>query len=304
MDLFQGILPFVHTAEERSFRRAAERLGVTPAAVSKAVAKLEDDLGVRLLNRTSRRVALTPEGALFLERCREAVAHLKAGREAVAEAQRTPKGSLAVTLPFILGRLVVPSLAKLSSRYPALSFRLKLTDRFSKLVDDSIDVAVRIGDLEDSSLVSRRLRRTRWVTLASPAYLARHGAPKTPGDLEDHNCLKFLAPRGKTHEWSFQDGAQSRASVAKTSGNLEIDQGELLLDAAVAGMGLCHVLDFMVTDLVREAKLVEVLSDYAAEGPAIRALCLPGRKSSPKVRALLDFLAEELRRDALDPLAG
>src|SRR5262245_42226211 len=143
MDLFAGVLPFVYTADERSFRRAAARLGVSAAAVSKAVAKLEADLGVVLLYRTSRHVSLTAEGALCLERGREAVVQLQAGRELVAEAQRAPQGPLRASIPPIFGRLLVPAIARLAARHPRLSLHLSFTDRMSRMAEEGIDVALR-----------------------------------------------------------------------------------------------------------------------------------------------------------------
>lgn len=315
-DLFVGIVPFVYAAQERSFRRAAERLGITPAAVSKAIHRLEDELGVQLLNRTTRRVEPSPEGELFLARCQEAMAQVRAGREHLSMAQRDPAGELWVSLPFILGRVMVGRLSRFLGRYPALKVHLHLTDRYSRLVDESIDVAIRVGETDDSTLVARNLMQTRWVTVAAPAYLARHGTPRRPRDLEHHNCVKFRSPRGMEVEWTFAahgapdaapddspdasiDGAaQASAQIprVKTAGNLDLDQGELLLEAAAAGLGVCQALDFMAEDAIRAGRLVEVLRDFAAEGPRIYALCLPGQRSSPRIRAFLDFLVHELAR--------
>ena len=293
-DLFAGVIPFVHTAEARSFRAAAARLGVTPAAVSKAVARLEEDLGVRLLERSSRHVSLTREGELYLVRCREAIAGVQGARDLVSGARRQPQGELALTLPFILAPLVLPGLPELSARYPRLTFRLSLTDRLTRLADERIDVAVRIGALEDSTLVGRLLRRTRWVTLAAPSYLARQPAPATPAELTAHNCLRFLAPNGRPRGWTFR-GARG-AEPAAVEGNLLVDHGGALLAAARAGLGLCQVLDFMVEDEVRQGALVEVLAGFAADGPPVHALCLPGRERTPNVRAALQFLVDRLRR--------
>ena len=295
MDLFAGILPFVHVAQERSFRRAAERLGVSTAAVSKAVQKLETDLGVRLLERTSRQVALTSEGEAFLERAREAVAQVHAARELVAHAQRAPRGPLTVTLPYILGPLLLPRLARLQARHPGLTLHVRLGDRLSRLVDEQIDVALRIGELEDSSLVGQLLLRTRWVTLASPAYLARHGTPEHLDALVDHQCLKFILPRGTAREWVFRREPGGPTETVRTGGTIDVDHGPALLDLAAAGAGLCQVLDFMLDDRVRDGRLVEVLTSHAAEGPPVHALCVPGRQSVPRVRALLQLLVEELR---------
>ncbi len=297
MDLFSGVLPFFHTAEERSFRKAAAHLGVTTAAVSKAVARLEAELGVTLLHRTSRHVSLTPEGAAFLEHCREAVSRLQAGRELVAQAQKVAEGVLKVSMPLILGRIVVPELGRLASRHPRLSFHLSLTDRYSRMAEEAVDVAVRIGELEDSSLVARTLRTPQWVTVASPAYLGRHGAPRHYRELERHACLKFLTPTGTAREWTFRDRREARPFTWRTPEAFRIDHGELLVEAAVAGLGICQAFDFMVVEHLRAGRLVEVLAPYAAEGPPIRALSLPRRQSTPRVRVFLDFLQQLLRRE-------
>lgn len=294
MDTFTGIVPFVHVAEERSFRRAAERLGVTVAAVSKAVQRLEADVGVRLLERTSRQVSLTPEGRAFLEHAREAVAQVRTARELAAQAQQAPRGPLTVALPYILGPLVLPRLARLQARYPALTLHVRMSDRLSRLVDESIDVALRIGELEDSSLVARRLLRTRWVTLGAPAYLARHGTPTRPEELERHAGLKFVGPRGTVREWVFRREPGGPPHTVRTRSSIDVDHGPALLELAGAGAGLCQVLDFMLEEWVGQGRLVEVLAEYAAEGPPVHALCVPGRQAVPRVRALLQLLTEEL----------
>jgi LysR family transcriptional regulator, regulator for bpeEF and oprC len=293
-DLFAGVLPFVRVAEERSFGRAAASLGITTAAVSKAVRKLEDDLGVKLLDRNSRNVSVTREGEVFLERCRQAVRGVQGAREAVHGTKREPQGELSVTLPFILAPFVVGGLAGLAAQYPRLAFRLHMTDRIARLSDESHDVAIRVGQLADSSLIARLLRKTRWVTVASPSYLARKPAPRTIAELDAHNCLCFVAPNGKRREWTFSDGGRPR-SVA-VLGNLLIDHGTYLLAAAETGMGLCQVLDFMVRDQLRDGALVEVLDDLAADGPAIHSVCTPSRARSAGVRVFVSFLVEAFQR--------
>jgi DNA-binding transcriptional LysR family regulator len=293
-ELFSGIVPFVHTARERSFRRAAERLGVTPAAISKAVQKLEAELGVALLNRTTRRVSLSPEGELFLGRCEEALAQLKAGRELIEMSQADPRGELTVTAPHIVGRSLIARLPRFRARYPQLHLHLRFTDRFEHLVDAGIDVAIRVGALEDSSLVARRLMTTRWVTVAAPAYLSQHGTPRRPDQLEAHDCLKFQSPRGTPVEWTFSSPRTMSPTRFKTTGPIDVDQGELLLEAAVQGLGITQALDFMVVDHVRDGRLVEILSEYALDGPSVHGLCLPEQRNSPRVRAFLDFLAQPL----------
>ncbi len=290
-DLFTGVLPFVRTAEERSFGRAAASLGITTAAVSKSVRKLEEDLGAKLLVRSSRNVSLTPEGEVFLERCRQAVLGVQGAREAVQGARREPQGELSVTMPFILAPFVVSGLARLGAQYPRLSFRLHLSDRIARLAEEHYDVAIRMGQLEDSTFVSRLLRKTRWVTVGSPSYLARKPAPRTIADLAKHNCLCFVAPNGKPRDWSFVG-----ADRVAVTGNMLIDHGTYLLTAAEAGMGLCQVLDFMVQDALQAGTLVAVLAGFAAEGPSIHAVATSNRVRSAGVRAFINFVVEAFRR--------
>jgi LysR family transcriptional regulator, regulator for bpeEF and oprC len=289
-DLFSGVLPFVRAAEERSFGRAAASLGVTTAAISKAVRRLEDDLGVKLLDRSSRVVSLTREGEVFLERCRQAVTDVLGARDAVQGTRREPQGEVAVTMPFILAPIVVPRLARFGAQHPRLVFRLHLTDRRARLADERFDVAIRIGELEPSSLVGRLLRSTRWVTVAAPSYLAWRAAPASIAELADHNCLRFVSTDGRPRNWTFA----GHPAVA-VAGNLLIDHGAHLLDAAETGMGICQVLDFMVERQLREGSLVEVLAAAAAAGPEIHALATPGRARSASVRAVIQFLVELFR---------
>jgi DNA-binding transcriptional LysR family regulator len=295
-ELFTGVLPFFHAAEERSFRKAAQRLGVTSAAVSKAVLKLEESLGVKLLVRTSRTVALTPEGATFLERCREAISSLQAGRELVGEARRLPKGTIHVSLPFILGRLVGTELPRIAARYPNLDFRLTVTDRLVKLADESVDIAIRIGALRDSSLVARPLLTSRWMTVAAPSYVARRGAPQHPNQLDAHDCLLFVTPQGKPRELTFLEPRSRELVTRKPAARLLIDQGDVMLGAAAAGLGICQVLDFMVKDHLARGELVEVLSEHAAPGPPITALTTPERSRAANVKAFMTFLVEAFGR--------
>lgn len=287
---FTGLVPFVHTAELRSFRGAAERLGVSVAAVSKAVAKLERDLGVRLLTRTSRSVRPTTEGELLLQHGRSALATLQDAHDLVAAARTTARGELRVTIPFILGPTVMQALPAFARRHPGVAVRLVVTDRWLKMAEGEIDVAVRIGELPDSSLVAKRLRTTRWCTLATPAHLAREGTPATPAELAGHECLRFLATTGRARDWTF--AIDGRSTTVATSGRFVVDQGELLLQGALAGLGLCQVLDFMAEPHVRAGRLVEVMRPFAAEGPTIHAVTTAGRARNAAVRAFLGFLAE------------
>jgi len=238
-------------------------------------------------------VRVTREGAIFLERCREAVLGVQGAREAMGSARREPHGELGVTMPFILAPFVVPGLPRLAAQYPRLSFRLHMSDRIARLADESYDVAIRMGPLPSSSLVARLLRRTRWVTVGSPSYLSRRSTPRSLADLAEHNCLRFLGPDGKPRPWSFTEG--SRPTTFHARGNLLVDHGDHLLSAAAAGMGLCQVLDFMVHDALQSGALVEVLGGLAAEGPSIHAVATSARASSANVRAFMRFLLDVFR---------
>lgn len=300
MDFLGSVIPFVHVAEERHFRRAAARLGVTPAAVSKAVARLEAELGVTLLDRSSRHVALTPEGALFFEHCRAALEQLRTGRERVSAAQRVAQGPVRLTLSPVLAGQVLPALAGLTELYPRLTFELTVTDRLARLADEELDVALRIGELEDSSLVSRVLARPRWVTLASPAYLKKRGTPRTPADLAGHDALSFRTPRGVPRPWVLVERGES-VHVTPAVTRLLIDSGELLVQGALEGLGVCQVFDFLALEHVRAGRLVELLPEHQPEAPAIHAVWLPRRQMAPKVRLLLEALEQRFRALRQDP---
>jgi LysR family transcriptional regulator for bpeEF and oprC len=284
------VVPFVEVAERSSFRRAAEALGVSTAAVSKAVAALEERVGVKLLSRTSRAVALTPEGRAFLDRCREAVASVQAGRDQLAGARGLPRGEVRVSSSFILGRVIVEGLPVLAARYPELRLRLSLTDRIAGMPTADVDVALRVGARTASGLRSRVLLRPRWVTVVAPGLVGRLGAPASPADLARHNCLRFVGPGGKPAPWWFA-GDDGEPVAYAPDGNFMVDQGDLLLDAVIAGLGVAQVLDFMAAPALRDRRVVEVLSRHACAGPPIHAVTTPERGRAAAVRAVVDFVA-------------
>ncbi len=287
--MLAGIEHFVAVAEARSFRQGARRLGLSAAAVSKAVARLEEALGVRLLERSTRSVALTREGELFLGRCRQALDALQAGADEVAAAGEAPVGTVRLSASPVLARPLVQALPRLRARHPRVEVELSLTDRLARLVEEEVDVALRLGPLSDSAQVARRLRSPRWVTVASPALLARQGPPRRPAELVGLPCLGFVSPAGGVVGWSFAGQAALDLSFP-----LRLDLGEHLVTAAVAGLGYAQVFDFMVTEDLAAGRLVEVLADYAAPGPTLHALWRPGRQQLPRVRVVLDWLVEVL----------
>jgi LysR family transcriptional regulator for bpeEF and oprC len=287
LEMFRGIVPFVAVAEEGSVRKAAVRLGVSPAAVSKAVAKLEAEVGLPLLARGGRRATLTREGEVFFGRCRPAVAAVEHARATLEEVRREPAGELVLSVPFVATMLVAPVLATLRLRHPRLRFRLHVTDEQSKLAEERVDVAVRIGVLTDSSLVARRLQGTRLLTVASPQYLARRGEARRREELEGHDSLVLIGPSGRPWPWIFASGMHPVASPVMTT-----DHGPSLIDAALAGLGITQAFSFMVEPLVRSGRLVTLLADDVGTGPDVHAICSPGRRATPRVRAAFDAFAD------------
>lgn len=297
--LFSGVLPFVIVAEERSFRRAAEKLGVTVAATSKAVRQLEAELGITLLERTSRSVGLTREGEAFLGPAREAVGLVRRAREKARQSQREPGGPFTLSLPVILSRRVMPACARLSQRYPALTIHLRFTDHMVRFTDEAAEAAIRIGPLGDPSVVAQPLFQSRWVTVGAPSYLRRYGTPRHPRDLNGHRCLRFVKPNGAAREWMFRepsDRPAGRAFAAPVS--FDSNHGEALVDAAVAGLGLAQLFDFMAVEALRDGRLVEVLGDLSCTASSVHLVYPASRRMSPRVRAVLEPLKDELRIDA------
>jgi LysR family transcriptional regulator for bpeEF and oprC len=282
-----GLDAFVAVARLRSFGAAGRALGLTTAAVSKSIARLEEELGARLFERTSRRVALTPEGQLLLGPAQTALDAVQAGRDLVASARTVPEGQVRLSLPFVLGPVVVRALPRLLARHPRLRVALAVTDRRVQLPEDDVDVAVRIGPVADDGLVARPLRELRWVLVAAPAYLGRAGTPHHPGDLAGHARLVFVGPTGVEAPWLVADAELGAAVV-------QVDQGQLLVDAAVAGLGVAQVFDFLVAGELARGELVEVLPGKLPAGPAVHAVVAPNRRRSPRVRAVLTFLEEAL----------
>lgn len=281
---------FVRIAETGSFSAAARDLALSKSAASKKLAALEDRLGARLINRTTRRLSLTEAGADFLERAQRILAELDEAAQAVGRLTDEPRGTLRVNAPMSFGILhVAPALADFVGRYPELGVTLDLDDRRVSLIDEGYDVAVRIADLPDSSLVARKLAPARQVVCACPAYWARHGEPTHPRDLARHNCLiyTYLPTYG---EWHFR-GPGGPLSV-RVEGKLHANNGDVLREAALAGLGVFLAPTFLVGDDLRAGRLKAVLQGTADDSLAVYAVYPHRRHLSVKVRAFVDFLAE------------
>lgn len=296
MDRFQSLIAFARVVEAGSFARAADRLDLSVSAVSRHVADLESHLGVRLLNRTTRRLSLTESGQAFYERCVQLLADLEEAEEAVTAGAIVPRGTLRMTASISFGAgYLAPAIAEFQQRHPQLRFDIELSDRAVDLVDERIDVAIRIGGIGSQALIGRRIGTAQMVCCASPAYLARHGTPRTPTDLADHACLTYeYSSDGNL--WRFTDAAGEPHDV-KVTGFAHSNNGAMLAALAVAGVGVTVEPDFILAADVRAGRLVRILRDYAPPTISIHAVYPSRRHLSAKVRAFIDFLALRFERD-------
>ena len=282
---------FVRVVEAGGLSAAGRALGLAPSSVSRRVAELEGLLGVRLLQRTTRKLSLTEAGETYYERSRDIVQAVEEANLAVTEKRAGPSGTIRMTAPSSVSRQhIAPAVAAFLEQYPAVRVVMSVTDRLVDIVGEGLDVALRVGRLEDSSLVARKVGEARRLICASPAYLQRAGRPAHPSDLGDHACLTFRSHPG-SNNWRFVKGDE--VTDVRASGPFFADDGEALVAAACAGMGFVLVPEWLVGAETSAGRLIEVLSDHSAD-PAtapLYAVFSPGPYVAPKVRALVDFLA-------------
>ncbi len=289
LDDVTAMIVFARVVELQGFSAAAQALGLSKSAVSKQISKLEDRLGTRLLNRTTRQLSLTEAGAAFFERCQRVEAEALAAEEAVTHLAEAPRGLLKVNAGMSFGaRHIAPALPELLRLCPELEVDLTLNDRQVDLVEEGYDLAIRIGRLDDSSLVARRLAPLRKVICAAPDYLARAGRPTRPEELRAHEALLYsYQTTGPT--WSFK-GAEGEVKV-RIAGRLRINNGDAILNACIAGQGIALLPSFICCDALAAGALERLLPDWEDGLPgAIHAVFPASRNLSPKVRAFIDFL--------------
>jgi DNA-binding transcriptional LysR family regulator len=290
LDSLSGMAVFAKVVEARSFTAAAAELGMSKSAVSKQISRLEDRLGARLLNRTTRRLSLTETGAAFYDRCARVVAEAQEAELAVTNLQSEPRGTLRVNAPMSFGHLhIAPAIPDFLTRYPEVRVDMTMNDRFVDLIDEGFDIAIRIARLTDSSLIARRLAPDRRVLCGAPAYFAKHGEPRTPDDLAAHNCLSY-AYVSDADQWQFIDGEGTRAVSVR--GNLRANNGDAIRQALLAGLGVAVLPAFIVGPDVQAGRLKEVLSDYLPNRASVYAVYPHSRHLSAKVRVFVDFLAD------------
>jgi DNA-binding transcriptional LysR family regulator len=291
MDKLGDMAAFVRVVEARTFTQAAERLGWSKSVVSRRIAELEERLGVRLLNRSTRRLSLTEPGQAFYERCARILADVDETEEAVSSLHAAPRGQLRVNAPMTFGMLhLAPAISAFMDRYPDMEIDLVLNDRFVDLIDEGFDVALRIGDLADSALVARRLAPCLRVICASPAYLSRRGEPMEPAALAGHDTVLY-SNLANAETWRLTDREGVEHSVRVRS-RLKVNNGDVLRDASAAGLGLALLPTFIVAEAIAEGRLKAVLCDYRPAPTAVHVLYPHNRHLSTKVRAFVDFLAE------------
>ncbi|MEN2991065.1 LysR family transcriptional regulator [Tistrella sp. BH-R2-4] len=291
IDQLSALAAFMRTAETGSFVAAARVLGVSSSAVGKAVARLEDRLGVRLFHRSTRSITLTAEGQSFLERCRRIFAEIEAAEHDLLQARAAPRGRLRISLPLI-GMLVMPVIAGFMRAYPDITLDIDQSDRLVEVIEEGFDAVMRSGDGGDSRLMSRSLGSFRYRIVAAPAYFAAHGRPDSPAALTGHACLHHRYPAtGKLEPWPLDPAALGGPLPETLSANT-LDP---LIQLAEQGLGIICLPDFAVRRQLDDGRLVPVLDSHVGGGGQFRILWPSSRHMSPTLRAFVDYMATHLR---------
>ncbi|WP_175911243.1 LysR family transcriptional regulator [Burkholderia sp. BCC1640] len=293
MENLGGFVVFVQVAETRSFVAAGRALGLSASAIGKRIARLEARLNVRLFHRSTRSITLTAEGTRFLERCRRVIAEIDAAEQELTHSAEAPRGRLRVSLPTI-GTLLLPLLADFMAAYPEIELDIDFSDRLVDVVEEGFDAVLRTGRPTDSRLSSRLLGHFRQHLVASPGYLERHGAPRTPADLARHRCLHYRFPSsGKLETWPLRASRSGTPPVVPVS--MVSNNAETRLCFAQRGLGIACLPEFFVRDALDDGTLHAVLDEYVASRTPIYVLWPSGRHPTPKLRAFVDYMVAHLR---------
>jgi DNA-binding transcriptional LysR family regulator len=295
MDRFISMSVFVTVAEAEGFAAGARRLGMSPPAVTRAIAALEERLGVKLLNRTTRHVRTTEAGQRYLEDARRILAEVDVADEAAAGINSEPRGQLTVTAPALFGRMfVMPGIVEYLERYPRTEISAIFLDRVVNLLEEGFDVGVRIGELPDSSLRALRVGSVRMVLCASPRYLQRHGVPQSPRDILEHSTIASSAGNYAVH-WRFETSGGIRP--LRIQPRLTVTTNDAAIEGAVRGFGITRLLSYQVAPQLATNQLRVVLADHEPAPSPIHIVHREGRYASAKVRAFVDLMAERLRAE-------
>lgn len=295
MDRLQAMATFVAVVDHGGFASAARKLQLSPPVVTRAVAELEERLGLRLLSRTTRVVRVTDAGARYADDCRRILAEVEQAESAAAGVDAAPRGSLHITAPVMFGRLhVTPVLVQYLQRYPEVDAQCLFHDRVLSLVEEGVDVAIRIGDLPDSSLHATSAGHVQRVVVASPAYLKARGTPKHPQDLDRH-AIVTAAGLTPTSEWRFTEAGQPL--VQRLQPRMRTTTNDSALAAAVAGLGVTRLLSYQAAAALKQGLLRVVLEEFQPAPLPVHVLHLEGRRATPKVRSFVDLMVASLRAD-------
>lgn len=295
MDRLQAMTTFVAVVDSGGFASAARKLNQSPPVVTRAVAELEERLGLRLLTRTTRVVRVTDAGARFAEDCRRILAEIEEAETAATGTHAAPRGTLTITAPVLFGqRHVMPILVSYLEQFPEVDAQCLFLDRVVNVVEEGIDVAVRIGELPDSSLQASRVGRVRRVLVAAPAYLAAHGTPRRPQDLAGHVTV-MASGISPVSEWRFNDAG--KPLLQRLEPRLRTTTNDSAIAAALAGLGITRLLSYQVAEQVRSGALQVVLQDFETAPLPVHVVHHEGRRATRKVRAFVDLAVERLRSD-------
>jgi len=275
-----------------SFAGAAKKLAMTPSGVSRRIGRLEERLGVRLLNRTTRQLSMTDAGDRYQQRAAQIITDIEEAEREASELQAAPRGRLRITAGMTYGfHRLMPLVPDFLMEYPEIEIDLILLDRMVDLVGEGFDIAFRTGQAEDSSLMARRLPDTEFVTCASPEYLARNGTPKVPSNLTDHNCLVHLLTSRRLDKWRFKGSGGT--AVVDVSGTMSSSNPDMLMRAAIRNLGIVHLTRIPAENALADGRLVPILTEYEGEDVLpVRMLYASSRQLSPKVRAFIDFTVD------------
>jgi DNA-binding transcriptional LysR family regulator len=291
-DPFRYTVVFLHVVEAGSFTLAAERLGMSKSGVAKSISRLEDSLGVRLFNRTTRRLSLTDEGKTYSRGCSRALTEFEDLRAEVSTRNRLPSGKLRVDLPVVFGKSwVLPIIFNVLNNYPKLELDVSFNDRRVDLVEEGVDLAIRIGALDESAtLVAKPLGIQKSVVCASQQYIDKHGYPEKTDDLVNHFCINF-GNNGQNLPWHFLD-EKGRNYPVKVSGAISLNNSEAILEAALNGHGIVLLSDWLVYEYLQSGQLIKLLPDIKTKGFPIHAIWPKNKLLSSKVRVVVDALAD------------
>ncbi|MBN8820171.1 MAG: LysR family transcriptional regulator [Sphingomonas sp.] len=287
-----AIQAFVLAAERRSFKLAGQAMGLTPSAIGKAIQKLEEQLSVQLFHRSTRSIAITEEGTLFLDRCRRILSEIEAAQAEVSDARAAPHGQLKIGLP-VEPTLLLPAITAFNEAYPDIQLDLDINDRFVDVIDEGFDAVIRSGEPTDSRLRHRKLGEFGWSFVASPDYIARSGRPESLSDLASHACLRQrLAETGRLIPWPVISDGEAVSPNATITATIM----EPLLELAIRGRGIAHLPDFAARSSIDDGRLVELLEGSAQETGALHLLWPASQYPLPKVRVFVDFMSTHIAR--------